>query len=114
MIRRFLDQHVITPTSVRSAIVGMGALVSTLLASSPMRAAQSMTLQEAEAALQNCFHVSLGMSRSNAEHILGKPLSSEDNFLMFGKAQCFEPRWKADHKSRKQRAPRSRWAVARS
>ncbi len=73
----------------QSSMLGLGALVCTLLTASPVRAAQPVTIAGTEAALQQCVRVSLGMSRSKAEHIIGQPLPSEDNFLMLGQAQCF-------------------------
>ncbi len=86
---RFHGELMIMPTKMWSPMLGSVALVCTLLTSSPMRAAQPMTLKGAEATVQRCVRVSLGMSRSEAEHIIGQPLPSEDNFLMVGQAQCF-------------------------
>ncbi len=67
--------------------LGLTALAWTVLNLSPIHAAELQTIQAAEADLQKCDSVSLGMSKADAERILAVPLSSGSN-LTFGQGQC--------------------------
>ena len=78
----------IKPAKLLSPKLGLGALVCTLLMASPMRAAQPMTLKEAEATLDRCNRLMVGMSLEEAQAITGEALRAYANNRLSVNPNC--------------------------